>query len=45
MPVYLIIEITIMDQEVYADYVDQVPALMERYGGATKNLLPLSPDL
>jgi uncharacterized protein (DUF1330 family) len=33
MPVYLIIDITIRDQEVYAEYVDQVPAVVERYGG------------
>lgn len=33
MPVYLIIDITIKDQEVYAEYVDQVPAVVERYGG------------
>ena len=33
MPVYLIIDITIRDQEMYADYVDQVPAVVERYGG------------
>jgi uncharacterized protein (DUF1330 family) len=33
MPVYLIIEITVIDPEVYAEYVDQVPAVVERYGG------------
>jgi uncharacterized protein (DUF1330 family) len=33
MPVYLIIEITIRDQEIYAEYVDQVPVVVERYGG------------
>ena len=33
MPVYLIIDITIIDQEVYAEYVAQVPAVVEKYGG------------
>ena len=33
MPVYLIIEITILDQELYAEYSTQVMALVERYGG------------
>jgi uncharacterized protein (DUF1330 family) len=33
MPVYLIIEITVIDPEVYAEYVEQVQALVEQYGG------------
>ncbi|MGA9755512.1 MAG: DUF1330 domain-containing protein [Desulfobaccales bacterium] len=33
MPVYLIIDINIIDQEVYAEYVEQVPAVVEKYGG------------
>ncbi len=33
MPVYLIIDVTIIDQEVYAEYVEQVPAVVEKYGG------------
>jgi uncharacterized protein (DUF1330 family) len=33
MPVYLIIEITVIDPEVYAEYVDQVPTVVEKYGG------------
>jgi uncharacterized protein (DUF1330 family) len=33
MPVYLISEVTILDQELYAEYAGRVPALVERYGG------------
>lgn len=33
MPIYLIIENTIIDQEVYGEYVQQVPAVVEKYGG------------
>lgn len=33
MPVYLISDVPIVDQELYADYSAQVPALVERYGG------------
>jgi uncharacterized protein (DUF1330 family) len=33
MPVYLIIEITVIDPEVYGEYVEQVSALVEQYGG------------
>ena len=34
MPAYLIIEIRIHDQDLYAEYSAQVPALVERYGGS-----------
>jgi len=33
MPVYLIIDVAVMDPEVYAEYVEQVPAVVARYGG------------
>jgi uncharacterized protein (DUF1330 family) len=33
MPAYLIIEIKIHDQELYAEYSAQLPSLVERYGG------------
>lgn len=33
MPVYLISDVTILDQDLYAEYAGQVPALVERYGG------------
>ncbi len=34
MPVYLIIEINIRDQELYAEYSVQLPVLVERFGGS-----------
>jgi uncharacterized protein (DUF1330 family) len=33
MPVYLILDITIVDQDVYEEYVERVPAVVEKYGG------------
>jgi uncharacterized protein (DUF1330 family) len=33
MPVYLIIDVTIIDPEVYAEYVEKAPAVVEKYGG------------
>ena len=33
MPVYLIIDLTIIDEDAYADYIARVPAVMEQYGG------------
>jgi uncharacterized protein (DUF1330 family) len=33
MPVYLIIDIGVMDQGLYEEYVAQVPAVVEQYGG------------
>jgi uncharacterized protein (DUF1330 family) len=33
MPVYLIIDMVIVDQELYAEYVGQVSAVVEKYGG------------
>jgi uncharacterized protein (DUF1330 family) len=33
MPVYLIIDVAVIDPELYAEYVEQVPAVVERYGG------------
>jgi uncharacterized protein (DUF1330 family) len=33
MPVYLILDIAIIDQDVYEEYVARVPAVVEQYGG------------
>jgi uncharacterized protein (DUF1330 family) len=33
MPVYLIIDITIIDPDVYGEFVARVPAVVEKYGG------------
>jgi uncharacterized protein (DUF1330 family) len=33
MPVYLIIDIAVVDQGLYEEYVAQVPAVVEQYGG------------
>jgi len=33
MPVYLIIDVAIKDQEVYGEFVAGVPAVVEKYGG------------
>jgi uncharacterized protein (DUF1330 family) len=33
MPVYLIIGITVIDQDVYEEFVERVPAVVEQYGG------------
>ena len=33
MPVYLIIDITITDQDVFGEFVARVPAVVEQYGG------------
>jgi uncharacterized protein (DUF1330 family) len=33
MPVYLVIDITIIDQDVYAEFVARVPAVVDKYGG------------
>jgi len=33
MSVYVIIDITVIDQDVYEEYVARVPALVEQYGG------------
>ena len=33
MAVYLIIEITVKDRELYARYIEKVPAVIERHGG------------
>jgi uncharacterized protein (DUF1330 family) len=33
MPVYMVLEITVRDPDVYAEYVRRVPATVERYGG------------
>jgi uncharacterized protein (DUF1330 family) len=33
MPVFMIIEIEIQDGELYAQYVEEVPPVIERYGG------------
>ena len=33
MPVYLIIDVTIIDPEVYGEFVAQIPAVVEQYGG------------
>jgi uncharacterized protein (DUF1330 family) len=33
MPVYLIIEIAVKDRKLYIQYVEKVPAIIEKYGG------------
>ena len=33
MPVYLIIDIAIIDQDAYGEFVERVPAVVEQYGG------------
>ena len=33
MAVYLIIDVAIIDQDVYEEYVARVPAVVEQYGG------------
>ncbi|MFZ0052062.1 MAG: DUF1330 domain-containing protein [Desulfobaccales bacterium] len=33
MPVYLIIDVAVIDPDLYGEYVEQVPAVVERYGG------------
>ena len=33
MPVYLIIDITITDPDLYGEFVARVPAVVEQYGG------------
>ena len=33
MSVYLIIDLTVIDPDVYEEYVERVPAVMEQYGG------------
>ena len=33
MPVYLILDIAIIDQDVYGEFVARVPAVVEQYGG------------
>ena len=33
MPVYLILDIAVVDQDVYEEYVARVPAVVEQYGG------------
>ena len=34
MPVYLLVEINVRDQDLYAEYTAQVLPLVERYGGS-----------
>jgi uncharacterized protein (DUF1330 family) len=33
MPVYMIIEIAVQDAQTYAEYMERVPATVEKYGG------------
>lgn len=33
MSVYLLIEITVKDREIYSKYVQAVPSIIEKYGG------------
>jgi uncharacterized protein (DUF1330 family) len=33
MPVYLIVEIAVKDRDLYSQYVEKVPALIEKHGG------------
>lgn len=47
MTVYMIIEVEVKDPDLYAEYVDQVPAVIARYGGRYLvrggKVTPLSP--
>jgi uncharacterized protein (DUF1330 family) len=47
MTVYVIIEVEVKDPDLYAEYVDQVPAVIARYGGRYLvrggKVTPLSP--
>jgi uncharacterized protein (DUF1330 family) len=33
MPVYIIIDTAVMDQGLYEEYVERIPAVVEQYGG------------
>ena len=33
MSVYMIVEIEVVDRETYAEYMEKVPATVEKYGG------------
>jgi uncharacterized protein (DUF1330 family) len=33
MPVYMVIEVQVLDAELYAEYAARVPAVVARYGG------------
>jgi uncharacterized protein (DUF1330 family) len=33
MAVYLIVDVSVLDPEVYAEYVERVPLVVEQYGG------------
>lgn len=33
MPVYMVIEVTVVDATLYAEYVARVPAVVAKYGG------------
>jgi uncharacterized protein (DUF1330 family) len=33
MPVFMVIEITVQDAQMYAEYMERVPATVEKYGG------------
>jgi uncharacterized protein (DUF1330 family) len=33
MPVYLIIDIAVIDADIYGEFVAQMPAVLEQYGG------------
>jgi uncharacterized protein (DUF1330 family) len=34
MPVYVIIDMAVIDQVLYEEYVEKVPAVVEQYGGS-----------
>ena len=33
MPVYMVIEIEVLDEGLYSEYVERVPSVIEKYGG------------
>jgi uncharacterized protein (DUF1330 family) len=33
MPVYLVIDVTILDQDLFGEFVARIPAVLEQYGG------------
>lgn len=33
MSVYMIIEVEVVDEDIYAEYMEKVPATVEKYGG------------
>ena len=34
MPVYMVIEIEVLDEGLYSEYVERVPSVIKKYGGS-----------